>query len=251
MAIEKMKGQEQVEHEEWKVYTGMLVAGLRLSYSVTVQLVPRAAGIAHRQCPYFLSSLRRLSVYLNGTSDLLAAFSHRTRWPVMLVGECFSSLVDTGKMHMDFGTEDMDTPEAKWWKSITAVGDKTCSISALFTSSVPRKPKAKDPTSTAAVSRSTVLIREGEEEERALNAGVLVGFTNRLRDGEGEWGWVEWSGTRGSFCWMILADYQEADIYSRILMHVPILTWNPLQPATELRHSYPVRYTTTCTQYRT
>ncbi|KAI5811983.1 hypothetical protein BZA77DRAFT_391056 [Pyronema omphalodes] len=211
MAIEKMKGQEQVEHEEWKVYTGMLVAGLRLSYSVTVQLVPRAAGITHRQRPSFLSSLRRLSVYLNGTSDLLAASSHRTRWPVMLVGECFSSLVDTGKMRMDFGTEDMDTHEAKWWKSITAVGDKTCSISALFASSVPRKPKAKDPTSTAAVSRSTVLIREGEEEERALNAGVLVGIPEQAEGWRGRMGLggVEWY--KKESLWMIVDI-----VYSRI-----------------------------------
>jgi telomere length regulation protein len=69
----------------------------------------------------------------------------------MLVGECFSSLVDTGKMHMDFGTEDRDTPEAKWWKTITAVEDKIGSISDLFTSSAPKKLKAKKPTATAAV----------------------------------------------------------------------------------------------------
>jgi hypothetical protein len=35
---------------------------------------------------------------------------------------------------------------------------------------------------------------EGEEEERVLAAGVPVRFRNRLRDGGGEWGLVEWSG---------------------------------------------------------
>lgn len=87
----------------------------------------------------------------------------------MLVGECFSSLVDTGKMRMDFGTEDMDTPEAKWWKSITTVEDKIGSISDLFTSSAPKKLKAKKPTATAAVPESTgsaiQVISQPEEED--------------------------------------------------------------------------------------
>ncbi|KAI5817429.1 telomere length regulation protein-domain-containing protein [Pyronema omphalodes] len=136
---------------------------------VTVQFLLLAAGIAHRQCPSFLSSLTRSSVYLNGISNRLAASSHRARWLGMLVGECFSSLVDTGKMRMDFGTEDMDTPEAKWWKSITAVEDKIGSISDLFTSSAPKRPKAKNPTTTDTVSQYTnpvvQVISQSEDED--------------------------------------------------------------------------------------
>jgi hypothetical protein len=72
-------------------------------------------------------------------------------------------------MHMDFGTEDRDTPEAKWWKTITAVEDKIGSIPDLFTSSAPKKLKAKKPTATAAIPESTSsviqVISQPQEED--------------------------------------------------------------------------------------
>jgi telomere length regulation protein len=134
---------------------------------VNVQILLLCAGIAHRRSPSFLARLARSSTFLGGVSNRLGASSHRARFLGMVVGECFSSLVDKeAKMVMSFGTEDMETIEGKWWKSIPMIDDSIGELKDLFSTSAAVVKKRK-PSPPAAVPTTTTIqvINEEEEEE--------------------------------------------------------------------------------------
>lgn len=69
--------------------------------------------------------------YLSVVSNRLAASSARTRFLGMLIGEALSGLVDRDNNKMSFKIEEMDTPEAKWYKSLVEVSDSIGSINLL------------------------------------------------------------------------------------------------------------------------
>jgi telomere length regulation protein len=134
---------------------------------VNVQILLLCAGIAHRRSPSFLARLARSSTFLSGVSNRLGASSHRARFLGMVVGECFSSLVDKeAKMVMSFGTEEMETTEGKWWKSIPMVDDKIGELKDLFftTTAVAKKRKPSPP---AVPTTTTIQVIDEEEEEES------------------------------------------------------------------------------------
>jgi telomere length regulation protein len=54
----------------------------------------------------------------------------------MAVGTAISNLIDKPDQKMSFGIEEMNSPEALWYKSLTGVQDRIGSISNLKTSKI-------------------------------------------------------------------------------------------------------------------
>ena len=74
--------------------------------------------------PRKLKMLSRSGLYLNVVSNRLASSSSRARWLGMVVGEVISRLVDTAEAKpMNFAMEELQTAEAKWYKSLVDVQD--------------------------------------------------------------------------------------------------------------------------------
>lgn len=135
---------------------------------VNVQILLLCAGIAHRHAPSFMARLARSSAFLSGVSNRLSASSHRARFLGMVVGECFSSLVDKEEtMQMSFGTEGMETAEGKWWKSIPMVDDKIGELKDLFSTpaAVVKKRKPTPPASSVTTTTAIQVIEESSSED--------------------------------------------------------------------------------------
>ena len=133
--------------------------------------------------PLRLSMMIRSGAHLSAVSNRLAASSSRARFLGMVVGEALSSLVDKGEKKMDFKTEDMRTPEAKWYKSLVTVSDSIGPLDPLKAGAIvkaPRKkaapvnqPRAK-PRVTAPSGSKIISIEEisDSEEEESDNDGL-------------------------------------------------------------------------------
>lgn len=84
-----------------------------------------------------VSMLMRSGTYLNAVSNRLGSPSLRARFLGMVVAETFSSLADQPDKRMTFKIDEMDTEEAKWYKSLVEIQDTIASIDSI-------KPKEKD-----------------------------------------------------------------------------------------------------------
>ncbi|KAI9760076.1 MAG: hypothetical protein M4579_001909 [Chaenotheca gracillima] len=93
-----------------------------------------AAGYVHRLNPICLFTLARSSTHLNAISNRLAASSIRSRFLGMIVGMAISKLIDKPENAMNFSMEEVETPEAKWYLSITRVHDALGSVDDLHSS---------------------------------------------------------------------------------------------------------------------
>jgi telomere length regulation protein len=87
----------------------------------------------------------RSGTYLSAISNRLAAPSPRARFLGMVVGEALSELVDKGDKKMVFKVDEMDSSEAKWYKSLVTVSDTLGSLEHLMsrTVKVAKKPPAR------------------------------------------------------------------------------------------------------------
>lgn len=90
--------------------------------------------------PSYVVAESRSSTYINSISNRLSASSHRACFLGMLVGIAVSELVDPKEKRINFSAEEIDSPEGKWYRSLTSVQDAMGSISDLK----PTKAKSKD-----------------------------------------------------------------------------------------------------------
>lgn len=95
-----------------------------LQQEVHAQCLLLLAGYVHRLAPIKLSFLLRGTTFLNSVSNRLGAPALRARFLGMVVGEALSNLVDVGKRKLDFHMNEMNTEEAKWYKSLVSIQDK-------------------------------------------------------------------------------------------------------------------------------
>ncbi|KAI9834743.1 MAG: hypothetical protein M1819_002829 [Sarea resinae] len=100
---------------------------------VNAQVLLLSAGYTHRSSPMFLFTLARSSIHLNSISNRLASSSPRARFLGMVVGVIISELIDKPDKRMAFGTEGMDSPEARWYKSLAHIHDEVGSLDDLVT----------------------------------------------------------------------------------------------------------------------
>lgn len=82
-----------------------------------------ASGHVHRRSPMALLMSVRSSGHMQGVSNRLDASNSRARWLGMVVGTALSSLVDKAGSKLSFGTDDMQTPEAKRYMDLVNVND--------------------------------------------------------------------------------------------------------------------------------
>jgi telomere length regulation protein len=73
----------------------------------------------------------RSSTYLSTVSNRLAVSSERARFLGMIVGEALSGLSDKTDSRMDFKMEELQSDEAKWYKSLVLVSDTIGSVELL------------------------------------------------------------------------------------------------------------------------
>ena len=86
--------------------------------------------------------ISRSSLYLNAVSNRLAASSQRARFLGMVVGTAFSELTDPKDKRMAFSTDEMDSSDGQWYRSLTRVNDPLRSIEHLKSASL-TEPYAK------------------------------------------------------------------------------------------------------------
>ena len=81
--------------------------------------------------------LSRSSLYLNAVSNRLAASSQRARFLGMVVGTAISELADPKDKRMAFSTDEMDSSDGQWYRSLIRVNDPLGSIEYLKSASTP------------------------------------------------------------------------------------------------------------------
>jgi telomere length regulation protein len=94
-----------------------------LNQEVNAQVMLLAAGCVHRGWPMFLFTLAKSSTHLSGVSNRLSSTSTRSRYLGMIVGESISALVDKAETKMNWHMDEMNSDEARWYKSLTGVED--------------------------------------------------------------------------------------------------------------------------------
>ncbi|KAI1098692.1 telomere length regulation protein-domain-containing protein [Jackrogersella minutella] len=102
-----------------------------LQQDAHAQVLLLSAGYIHRLVPIKLNMLSRSSTYLNAISNRIAAPQNRARFLGMVVGEALSGLVHGKETKLDFKMDEMDTEEAKWYKSLVQISDKAGPLDPL------------------------------------------------------------------------------------------------------------------------
>ena len=87
------------------------------------QILLITAGYVHRQVPMALLMIARSSNHMQGVSSRLNNSNTKARWLGMIVATAISSLVDKEDAKMTFGTDDMQTNEARWYLQLVNVDD--------------------------------------------------------------------------------------------------------------------------------
>ena len=100
--------------------------------------------------------LSRSSLYLNAVSNRLAASSQRARFLGMVVGTAFSELADPKDKRMAFSTDEMNSSDGQWYRSLTRVNDPLGSIEYLKSASAPLNEPHVKPSRPTKSSTSTL-----------------------------------------------------------------------------------------------
>ena len=137
------------------------------------------AGYAFREDEAYVMHLTRSSIYLNAISNRLAASSQRARFLGMVVGTAISELVDPKDKRMAFSTDEMNSSDGLWYRSLTKVKDPLGSIedlksaSAALTESSVKSSKSVDsnasarPKKPAQVSSKVISIEEIDDSSES------------------------------------------------------------------------------------
>ncbi|KAI1381971.1 telomere length regulation protein-domain-containing protein [Hypoxylon crocopeplum] len=146
-----------------------------LQQDAHAQVLLLSAAYVHRLAPIKLTILLRSSIYLNAISNRIAAPQNRARFLGMVVGEALSGLVHGKETKLDFKMDEMDTEEARWYKSLVQISDKAGPLDPLRESVVQPKsanvPKLVKPSGAAAQRprkpplQSGFIIEELEDDE--------------------------------------------------------------------------------------
>ncbi|OTA93893.1 hypothetical protein M434DRAFT_72349 [Hypoxylon sp. CO27-5] len=146
-----------------------------LQQEAHAQVLLLSAGYVNRLAPIKLTILLRSSTYLNAVSNRIAASQIRARFLGMVVGEALSGLVHGKETKLDFKMDEMDTEEARWYKSLVQISDKPGPLGLLrelVTLPKPANaPKLGRPSKAAAQrppkppAQSGFIIEEVEDEE--------------------------------------------------------------------------------------
>lgn len=87
-----------------------------------------SAGYVHRRSPGILLTTARSSSHMQGVSRRLDSTNSKARWLGMIVGTAVSTLVDKEGSQMNFGTDELDTDEGRWYLQLVKVEDKVGSL---------------------------------------------------------------------------------------------------------------------------
>lgn len=117
--------------------------------TVNAQILLMVAGYAHRADASYLSNLARSSLYINAISNRLAASSQRASFLGMIVGTAISELVDPKGNRMAFSSEDINSTDGQWYRSLTGVKDAIGSIEDLKPTGLALKKSSSQTTKTA------------------------------------------------------------------------------------------------------
>jgi telomere length regulation protein len=141
--------------------------------------------------PLKLSIILRSSLYLNAVSNRLSSSSPRARFLGMVVGEALSALGEKPDKQMKFKMEELESSEAKWFKSLTTIRDTIGSLELLKSGQLARIPnKAKHQISRATPSPAhlrgetkVVSIQEVEDDD-SLEDEDLIPYAKPDSDAE-------------------------------------------------------------------
>ncbi|KAL7629105.1 telomere binding protein [Parahypoxylon ruwenzoriense] len=111
-----------------------------LQQDAHAQVLLLSAGYVHRLAPIKLTLLLRSSTYLNAISNRISASQTRARFLGMVVGEALSRLVHGKETKLEFKMDEMDTEEARWYKSLVQVSDKIGPLDPLRELATSLKP---------------------------------------------------------------------------------------------------------------
>ncbi|KAI5918269.1 telomere length regulation protein-domain-containing protein [Camillea tinctor] len=157
------------------------------------QILLLSAGYVHRLTPIKLTILLRSGLYLNAISNRIDTSNGRARFLGMVVGEALSGLVHGQDTKLDFKMDEMDTEEARWYKSLVAVSDKTGPIDILRESLAPptigeapkiAKPIKKHAPRPSKVPQKTGFIIEEVEDDEDPEDPDLVPYAKPDSDAE-------------------------------------------------------------------
>lgn len=94
-----------------------------IAQELAAQIILLSAAYIHREQPMLLFTLVRSSTHMQGTSSRLNSSSKRAMWLGMVVAMALSSKVDKDDGQINFDTEEMQTAEAVWYKSLINTND--------------------------------------------------------------------------------------------------------------------------------
>jgi telomere length regulation protein len=131
------------------------------AYPAMTRVLLLSAGYVHRSNQAYLSTLARSSVYLNAISHRLAASSPRARFLGMITGVAISDLVDPSDKKMKFDVDEMNSPDAHWYRGLTKIRDSVGSVADLkMTRSEEDTPRTALDTTPKTKALKTDFVRE-------------------------------------------------------------------------------------------
>lgn len=125
-------------------------------------------GYAFRGDEAYLKQLSRSSIFLNAVSNRLAASSQRARFLGMVAGTAFSELVDPKDKRMAFSTDEMDSSDGQWYRSLTTINDSLGSVEDLKSASAPLNESSVQPI------RSTNSSTSGRSKKPAQTSSKVI-----------------------------------------------------------------------------
>ena len=130
------------------------------SMPATTQILLMISGYYFRADQSHLKELSRSSDYLNAVSNRLGASSPRAKFLGMVVGTAVSELVDQKDRQMKFGSDDLNSPDGLWYRSLPKINDTIGSLADLkVTTVMPTKPPTKTGKPKTKSKKSTVATR--------------------------------------------------------------------------------------------
>ncbi|KAG7121153.1 DNA replication checkpoint protein tel2 like [Verticillium longisporum] len=116
-----------------------------LQQEAHAQVLLLTAGYVHRASAVKLKMIMRSGSYLQTISNRLNSTQAKARLLGMVIGEALSSLSDTNQNKLDFKTDEMDSEEAKWYKSLPTMADEVGPVEPLVSTSAmkPEEPNVK------------------------------------------------------------------------------------------------------------
>ncbi|KAL8897478.1 MAG: hypothetical protein Q9192_002554 [Flavoplaca navasiana] len=125
-------------------------------------------GYTHRKIPLYVAEMARSSPYLNSISNRLAAASHRVSLLGMYLGTAMSRLVDPLEKRMNFGSEEMISPQGQRYLSLTDIQDPLGSTDNL------RRKEVKSEMSIRAVETSAIRDNKPKEGNGKVSTGSKI-----------------------------------------------------------------------------